>query len=50
MHFINQNPIRLHAWGSTLEETFEQCAVAMFDYISELQYCDVSSLDMDVRC
>ncbi|XP_075409791.1 protein archease isoform X6 [Tenrec ecaudatus] len=26
----------LHAWGSTLEEAFEQCAMAMFDYMTDI--------------
>lgn len=28
---------RLHAWGSTLQEAFEQCGVAMFGYMTELE-------------
>lgn len=28
--------IQLHAWGSNLTEAFEQVAVAMFDYITDL--------------
>ena len=30
MHFF-----RLHAWGDTLEEAFEQCAMAMFGYMTD---------------
>lgn len=26
---------RLHAWGDTLEEAFEQCAMAMFGYMTD---------------
>ncbi|XP_065353726.1 protein archease isoform X1 [Cloeon dipterum] len=33
--------VQLHSWGDTVEECFEQCAVAMFDYISELDKCDI---------
>lgn len=28
---------RLHAWGDTMEEAFEQCAVAMFGYMTDLE-------------
>ena len=28
--------VQLHAWGPTLKESFEQCAKAMFGYITEL--------------
>ncbi|XP_069689374.1 protein archease-like [Periplaneta americana] len=28
--------VQLHAWGDTLEEAFEQCAVAMFGYMTEI--------------
>lgn len=27
---------RLHAWGDTLEEAFEQCAMAMFGYMTDI--------------
>lgn len=26
---------RLHAWGDTLEEAFEQCVMAMFGYMTD---------------
>ncbi|XP_062580825.1 protein archease-like isoform X2 [Saccostrea cucullata] len=26
--------VQLHAWGDTLEEAFEQCATAMFNYMT----------------
>lgn len=32
---------RLHAWGDTLKEAFEQCAIAMFGYMTELDYVEV---------
>ena len=28
--------VQLHAWGPTIKEAFEQCAKAMFGYITEL--------------
>lgn len=28
---------RLHAWGDTLDEAFEQCAMAMFGYTTDLE-------------
>ncbi|CAH1398528.1 unnamed protein product [Nezara viridula] len=33
--------VQLHAWGDTLKEAFEQCAVAMFGYMTELEYVEV---------
>ncbi|XP_068029079.1 protein archease isoform X2 [Anomalospiza imberbis] len=27
--------VQLHAWGDTLEEAFEQCAMAMFGYMTD---------------
>lgn len=33
--------VQLHAWGDTLEEAFEQCAVAMFNYITELDKVEI---------
>ncbi|XP_039089623.1 protein archease isoform X1 [Hyaena hyaena] len=27
--------VQLHAWGETLEEAFEQCAMAMFGYMTD---------------
>lgn len=32
---FNFNFFRLHAWGDTLEEAFEQCAMAMFGYMTD---------------
>ncbi|KAG8588011.1 hypothetical protein GDO81_005850 [Engystomops pustulosus] len=29
--------IWLHAWGETLEEAFEQCAMAMFGYMTDIE-------------
>ncbi|XP_005395139.1 PREDICTED: protein archease isoform X2 [Chinchilla lanigera] len=28
--------VQLHAWGETLEEAFEQCAMAMFAYMTDI--------------
>lgn len=28
---------RLHAWGASLQEAFEQCGVAMFGYMTEIE-------------
>ncbi|XP_077293812.1 protein archease [Arctopsyche grandis] len=33
--------VQIHAWGDTLEETFEQCGMAMFGYMTELPYVEV---------
>lgn len=32
---------RLHAWGNDLQEAFEQCAMAMFAYMTEINYVDL---------
>ncbi|XP_073408104.1 protein archease isoform X4 [Dendrobates tinctorius] len=29
--------VQLHAWGDTLEEAFEQCAMAMFGYMTDIE-------------
>ncbi|XP_076645052.1 protein archease [Halictus rubicundus] len=29
--------VQLHAWGDSLQEAFEQCAVAMFGYMTDLE-------------
>lgn len=34
---------RLHAWGTTLQEAFEQCGLAMFGYMTELDYVSIES-------
>jgi SHS2 domain-containing protein len=32
---------RLHAWGDMLEEAFEQCAMAMFGYMTEIDTVEI---------
>jgi len=32
---------RIHGWGTSLKEAFEQCGVAMFGYMTELDYVSV---------
>ncbi|XP_055609817.1 protein archease-like [Uranotaenia lowii] len=34
--------VQLHAWGETLKEAFEQCGMAMFGYMTELETVDIS--------
>ncbi|XP_012270408.1 protein archease-like isoform X2 [Orussus abietinus] len=36
--------IQLHAWGDTLQEAFEQCGVAMFGYMTELDYVEIRQM------
>ncbi|XP_063234953.1 protein archease-like isoform X4 [Bacillus rossius redtenbacheri] len=31
----------IHAWGDSLREAFEQCATAMFGYMTELEYVEM---------
>ena len=40
---------RLHSWGGSLEEAFEQCAMATFGYIDtvEVESEGVMDLQMD---
>ena len=33
---------RLHSWGDTLEEAFEQCAMSMFGYMTEIEYVEMT--------
>ncbi|XP_046991692.1 protein archease-like [Schistocerca americana] len=33
--------VQLHAWGDNLEEAFEQCAMAMFAYMTEIEYVEM---------
>lgn len=34
---------RLHAWGDSLKEAFEQCGMAMFGYMTEMDYVSVKT-------
>jgi len=40
--------IQLHSWGPTINEAFEQNALAMFNYISELKYVDINEADSTI--
>lgn len=33
----HEHTCRLHAWGDTLQEAFEQCGLAMFGYMTEIE-------------
>jgi len=33
--------VQLHSWGSSLEEAFEQCVMAMFGYMTEIEQVDI---------
>ncbi|XP_055907815.1 protein archease-like [Eupeodes corollae] len=35
--------VQLHAWGDSLKEAFEQCGMAMFGYMTELEYVSVEN-------
>ncbi|OAD58032.1 Protein archease-like [Eufriesea mexicana] len=36
--------VQLHAWGDTMEEAFEQCAVAMFGYMTDLERVQITQV------
>lgn len=41
---------RIHAWGDTLTESFEQCANAMFHYMTEVDYIEMkTSYEIEVE-
>ncbi|KAL1514207.1 hypothetical protein ABEB36_003499 [Hypothenemus hampei] len=33
--------VQLHSWGQSLEEAFEQCGIAMFGYMTELDSVEI---------
>nr|CAD7450152.1 unnamed protein product [Timema bartmani]CAD7459348.1 unnamed protein product [Timema tahoe] len=42
--------LRIHAWGDSLEEAFEQSAMAMFAYMTEIEYVQmVESQDIEAE-
>nr|XP_033333393.1 protein archease-like isoform X1 [Megalopta genalis] len=36
--------VQLHAWGSTLEEAYEQCGIAMFGYMTDLERVEITKV------
>ncbi|XP_032680233.1 protein archease-like isoform X2 [Odontomachus brunneus] len=36
--------VQLHAWGETMEEAFEQCAMAMFGYTTDLDRVQIEQI------
>lgn len=41
---------RLHAWGDTLEEAFEQCVMAMFGYMTDTETVEpVDALEVEAE-
>lgn len=36
--------VQLHAWGDTMKEAFEQCGMAMFGYMTELNYVTIKEV------
>ncbi|XP_065567020.1 protein archease-like [Artemia franciscana] len=41
--------VQIHSWGDNIEETFEQCAVGMFGYMTDLEKVDiVDVIDIEV--
>ncbi|XP_071560940.1 protein archease-like [Temnothorax nylanderi] len=36
--------VQLHSWGDTLDEAFEQCAIAMFNYMTDLERVEMTQV------
>lgn len=36
--------VQIHAWGDSLEEAFEQCATAMFGYMTEIDKVEITEI------
>ncbi|KOC69856.1 Protein archease-like [Habropoda laboriosa] len=36
--------VQLHAWGETMQEAFEQCAMAMFGYMTDLEWVEMTQV------
>ncbi|XP_044153220.1 protein archease-like [Bufo gargarizans] len=42
--------VQLHAWGETLEEAFEQCAKAMFGYMTDIETVSpIDTVDVEAK-
>lgn len=42
--------VQLHSWGDTLEESFEQVAISMFAYITNMENVDIRyTMDIQVE-
>ncbi|XP_046393270.1 protein archease-like [Ischnura elegans] len=42
--------VQLHAWGDTLEEAFEQCGMAMYGYMTEIDYVAIKyTIDIEAE-
>ena len=39
--FNNLHYFRLHAWGDSLKEAFEQCVMSMYGYMTEIDKVDI---------
>uniref|UniRef100_A0A8C9VJA3 Protein archease n=1 Tax=Scleropages formosus TaxID=113540 RepID=A0A8C9VJA3_SCLFO len=40
--------VQLHAWGNSLEEAFEQCAMAMFGYMTDTETVEpIGSMEVE---
>lgn len=50
---IKQNhsmTFRIHAWGDTLQESFEQCANGMYGYVTDIDYVEMNiTLDIEAE-
>uniref|UniRef100_H3B8U7 Protein archease n=1 Tax=Latimeria chalumnae TaxID=7897 RepID=H3B8U7_LATCH len=42
--------VQLHAWGDTLEEAYEQCAMAMFGYMTDIETVEpIGTLEVEAE-
>ncbi|XP_066258617.1 protein archease-like [Euwallacea similis] len=37
--------VQLHSWGTSLKESFEQCGIAMFGYMTELEFVEIKQCE-----
>lgn len=46
--FCYDSVFRLHSWGDSLEEAFEQCAMAMFGYMTDTETVEpIDSMEVE---
>lgn len=47
-HILCRLSLRIHSWGETLEEAFEQCAMGMFGYMTDTETVEpIDTVDVE---